>query len=167
MRRDLDQYLCAKYPKIFVDRHADMRVTAMCWGFSCGDGWFGIIDRLCGNLQEISDRTECQAVAVQVKEKFGGLRFYIRSGDTEHLNAITEAENASYLTCEECGEPGRLREERSWLRTLCDRCDAIDLVERQVFSRKDADPARLMTIGPGAEALVVAALIARRPRSRS
>ena len=50
MRKELDEALCAKYPLIFRDRHAPMTQTAMCWGFSCGDGWYNIIDVLCGML---------------------------------------------------------------------------------------------------------------------
>ena len=33
MRQELDQLLCERYPKIFANRHADMKTTAMCWGF--------------------------------------------------------------------------------------------------------------------------------------
>ena len=47
MRKELDEELCRKYPRIFRDRHADMRATAMCWGFDCGNGWYNIIDVLC------------------------------------------------------------------------------------------------------------------------
>ena len=50
MRKELDEKLCEKYPLIFKNRHADMTETAMCWGFECGDGWFNIIDVLCGLL---------------------------------------------------------------------------------------------------------------------
>lgn len=50
MKRELDQKLCADYPEIFRDRHADMRTTALCWGFECGDGWYPIIDELCDSL---------------------------------------------------------------------------------------------------------------------
>ena len=55
MRKELDEKLCAKYPKIFADRHGDMRTTAMCWGFECGDGWYWLIDSLCSNLQWNTD----------------------------------------------------------------------------------------------------------------
>jgi hypothetical protein len=51
MRSELDKQLCEKYPKIFKDRYADMRTTAMCWGFEHGSGWFNIIDLLCGQIQ--------------------------------------------------------------------------------------------------------------------
>lgn len=59
MRKELDELLCKKYPKIFRDRHAPMNETCMCWGFDCGDGWFNIIDQLCANIQwHINQRTE-------------------------------------------------------------------------------------------------------------
>ena len=38
MKKELDEALVAKYPKIFKYRHAPMTHTAMCWGFDCGDG---------------------------------------------------------------------------------------------------------------------------------
>ena len=51
MRKELDEELCRKYPRIFRDRHAPMTQTAMCWGFECGDGWYKIIDMLCAYIQ--------------------------------------------------------------------------------------------------------------------
>ena len=59
---------------------------------------------------------------VQVKEKFGGLRFYCHGGTEEVHGAIHFAEQLSYRICEECGCPGELRTaNRSWIRTLCDK----------------------------------------------
>jgi len=59
--------------------------------------------------------------ATQVKEKYGGLRFYMTCGNDEIYSLIQKAEELSYKTCEECGSPG---EERggSWINTLCDNC---------------------------------------------
>jgi hypothetical protein len=56
----------------------------------------------------------------QVKEKFGGLRFYINEGTDEIFKRISEAENKSYEICEVTGEPGTLRTDIGWYRTLCD-----------------------------------------------
>lgn len=51
MDRRLDKYLCAKYQPLYRDRHADMRTTAMCWGFSItGSGWFNILNVLSRHL---------------------------------------------------------------------------------------------------------------------
>jgi hypothetical protein len=50
MREELDKQLVEKYPLIFKDRNKPMTETAMCWGFSHGDGWYNIVDTLCGLL---------------------------------------------------------------------------------------------------------------------
>ena len=158
MRKELDEALCAKYPLIFKDRHENMHVTAMCWGLDCGDGWYNIIDVLCGLLtsdyrraqsryESIKDKVdqprwegskdiitqekidEAKAkldeetvkvpVAAQVKEKFGGLRFYVHSSTDIHYSYILFAESMSYRTCETCGAPGKTYT-AGWNKTLCD-----------------------------------------------
>ena len=158
MRRELDEELCARYPLIFKDRHQNMQVTAMCWGLECGDGWYNIIDTLCGLLtsdyrhaksryESIKDKVdqpqwegskkiitqeqidEAKAkldeetlkvpVASQVKEKFGGLRFYVQAATDKHYQYINFAESMSYRTCESCGSPGKTYTD-GWHTTLCD-----------------------------------------------
>jgi hypothetical protein len=178
MKKELDELLCKKYPKIFKDRNGDMKETLMCWGFECGDGWFNIIDQLCANIQhhidwsiknretaisynqmisdakagdwarfnewykgvkvesreqykertlngefqEIPDLIQ-QVVAVQIKEKFGTLRFYYNGGDSKIEGMVRLAESMSAVTCEECGKPGQQRS-GGWIRTLCDEHEA-------------------------------------------
>lgn len=135
MTEEKDQALCQKYPQIFRDRQGDMRETLMCFGFECGDGWYDIIDALCGTIQNhLNWKRSCaefkaltdvewaeshQAVATQVKEKWGGLRFYIDNGDDFVRGAIALAESLSLRTCEACGSPGS-RRGGGWVRTLCD-----------------------------------------------
>lgn len=60
MRQELDTALCAKYPKMFVNRNKSMQETCMCWGFECGEGWYNIINQLCGNIQRHIDWKEKQ-----------------------------------------------------------------------------------------------------------
>lgn len=67
MKKELDEKLCTKYPKIFVNRNGDMKDTAMCWGFDCGDGWYPIIDRLCSNLQWNTDNNNKDYVIKNLK----------------------------------------------------------------------------------------------------
>ena len=125
MKDELDRQLCEKYPKIFADRHASMMETAMCWGFEHGDGWYQIIDSLCGNIQNHIDWQEKmgtsvpQVVAVQVKEKFGTLRFYYNGGDDYISGLVSMAESWSAVACEECGAPGT-QNSRGWIKTLCE-----------------------------------------------
>lgn len=123
MSPDKDKALCEKYPKIFADRHGDMRSTAMCWGFDCGDGWYDLIDVLCAHLQAMTDNNPNndrfpQIVAAQVKEKFGGLRFYVSASSDYQDGAISMAESMSYHICEVCGNPGKPNN-RGWIRTTC------------------------------------------------
>jgi hypothetical protein len=158
MKRELDEALCAKYPLIFKDRHENMQHTAMCWGLECGDGWYNIIDVLCGLLtsdyrsaksryefikdkvgqpkwsgskdnitqeqideakEKFDEATLRVPVASQVKEKFGGLRFYVQAATDKHYSYISFAESMSYRTCEECGNPGKTYTD-GWHTTLCD-----------------------------------------------
>ena len=149
MKQELDELLCQRYPKIFVDRHGDMKQTLMCWGFECGDGWFNIIDRLCSNIQHHVDWAQLQkekygrgegctqVVAVQIKEKFGTLRFYTNGGDEQIYGMIRMAESMSAVTCEECGAPGTTRS-GGWVRTLCDAHEAAYQEKQRQYEMKSS-----------------------------
>ena len=66
-------------------------------------------------------------VAVQVKEKFGALRFYVKGGTEEHRIIIQFAEALSTRICEECGTMNTAKTYRDgWHRTLCDPCAVKD-----------------------------------------
>lgn len=83
-------------------------------------GWWPIIKSLLWDLKAMGFSKEDFQIN-QVKEKFGGLRFYTTlsyQSDAAHRR-IADAERQSYATCEQCGEIGTLREGR-WLKTLCD-----------------------------------------------
>ena len=65
---------------------------------------------------------------MQVKEKFGGLRFYYdwltsAGDDAAHGEAFERSvwfvEHLSFYLCEQCGAHGRPRS-GGWVRTLCD-----------------------------------------------
>ena len=119
MNKLLDKKLCKKYPELFKDRNGDMRKTAMCWGFECGDGWFKLIDELCAEIMQVCDYVP---VVTQVKEKYGTLSFYIDSGNDAVYKALVKAERKSGHICEVCGKRGKIRSNKVlWIRTLCDK----------------------------------------------
>jgi hypothetical protein len=102
----------------------------MCDGFP-GDGWEPLIRRLSKKLEPIARETGLRAV--QVKEKFGELRFYVRGADgarklpaaiSEAVRAaISAAMEESSRTCEHCGAaPCSTRTTEGWWATLCDAC---------------------------------------------
>lgn len=93
--------------------------------FACGDGWFALIRDLSHRIEEMNNNSsdeKLQVTVMQVKEKFGGLRFYVDFCSDKVREMIDEAERMSVIVCEECGEKGELRRE-GWWRTLCDECD--------------------------------------------
>ena len=94
-------------------------------GAECGGGWLGLVDPLI-------ERCKAENVEIiQIKEKFGALRFYVGSCNEDLRKAIEEAERQSGKICEFCGEPGEIRQLK-WLKTLCDKHYA----ERQSDSKK-------------------------------
>lgn len=117
------------YPKMFSEPYG---------GFCVSEGWWPIIESLCANIQshidwknEQRDRFQrgegCPQVVVrQIKEKFGGLRFYYDGGDESVAGMVRMAESWAVHTCEECGKPGKSRS-GGWIKTLCDEHE----VERQ------------------------------------
>ena len=135
MRDELQNKLYGKYPEIFSQKDLPMNETCMCWGLCVGDGWYDLIDTLCSLLMHASKWRSMQGKvveAVQVKEKFGGLRFYvkfpngIKSEDYEYITGLIDfAESISFKICEDCGNPGE-RRDGGWIRTLCDSCDIKD-----------------------------------------
>lgn len=115
-------------------------------GFAIGAGWWSIIEDTCFIIQDYIDGVKSrrefllnkntydfpipeevpQVVIRQIKEKFGGLRFYYDGGDDYIRGVVTMAEQWCSRTCEECGAPGTHRS-GGWMRTLCDRHE----IERQ------------------------------------
>lgn len=101
---------------------------ALTWGFEVGDGWRDLLHDLAKEVAVIvggPDQAPSLRVT-QVKEKFGGLRFYLLALPSEHGDAIgraiRRAEKRSERTCETCGAEGVLRESASgYWHTACNR----------------------------------------------
>ena len=99
--------------------------------FECGIGWYDLLEELSKNIkaslkvnpinQYIYDKADLDSFVSQVKEKYGGLRYYIFLGTDEIYDLINEAENSSYNICEECGKPGKTYG-TGWRYTRCLEC---------------------------------------------
>lgn len=88
----------------------------MCWGFSCGDGWYALIDV----ISDLLTTHDVEICAVQVKEKFGTLRFYHRGVDQYSIAVENAAEALSIMICEVCGAPAKRQQNDGWISTLCE-----------------------------------------------
>jgi hypothetical protein len=80
-----------------------------------GPGWGKIIDTL-------YDHKPRRVVVLQVKEKFGSLRFYTGASPREFDDLIDGAEWESAVTCEVCGEQGTINDDGAWMSCRCPKC---------------------------------------------
>lgn len=90
--------------------------------FETGEGWYRLIYNLSKKLSELIKRTECTIIPMQVKEKYGQLRYYYECSNDdvreEIYVLIEKAEAKSKITCETCGKPGKIRP-GSWIYVSC------------------------------------------------
>ena len=120
MKEELENKLYKAYPKIFPQKGM---------GIACGSGWYALLDALCVSIQGYTDgrknigKEVAQVEAVQVKEKFGGLRFYYHGGDKCIEGMVWLAEAMAPRICEWCGTTvGVKTSGKRWLRSLCEKC---------------------------------------------
>ncbi len=85
------------------------------WQLYVGKGWRPLVEALV-HLCHQND-----VYIAQVKEKYGGLRFYVGGAPAWVHTLISAAETASLTICEECGKQGQPRD-IGWIKTLCDAC---------------------------------------------
>lgn len=93
------------------------------------DGWriaFG--EQFCADIQHELDKLRPETAAdfrvLQIKEKFGQLRFYT-NWVTEGIDeVIRRYENLSERTCIECGAPAT-KITTGWISPFCDKCAKV------------------------------------------
>lgn len=115
-----------------IEKHPRLLKEVQCGVFIL-PGWIPLVDRLCENIQDIVDDTKgFQVIVDQVKEKFGGLRFYVSFQTADPtgkiyektreniMDLIDDAETESLKICEYCGEPGKIGG-TGWIKTTCEK----------------------------------------------
>lgn len=150
MNEENTKMLYQDFPRLY--RGAAEKGSCMCWGFSCGDGWFRLVYELSAEIESearkmgLDPQSEYWPRALQVKEKFGTLAFYVSTPSAEgnfeveemkgHVlsfrpvagiesirKLVSEAEAKSAHTCEECGAEGAMRTDGGWWRVRCEPCE--------------------------------------------
>lgn len=151
------EQLITDFPRLFREATGDDYSIVRQWGIQCGDGWHDLVRQLCHDIERVATEagldpdSEDWPRVVQIKEKFGTLRFYIRTpadiddeqpsdmvaesgpgrmisfrpvaGMSKIRELVMEAEQRSGTLCEHCGAPGN-RHMDGWVRTLCELCEA-------------------------------------------
>lgn len=110
--------LISKYPNVFRNLSY----------LECNEGWKNIIEAVSSSIEdyintEVPDELKEGIFATQVKEKFGGLRFYMSDSFPYINGAIHIAEKLSFKTCEVCGSPSvKTPPVKRYIQTLCQMC---------------------------------------------
>lgn len=134
--------LIEKYPWLLprnrwtdeVDKNYDYSYTEL---DAMPDGWriaFG--EQFCADIQHELDKLKPETAAdfrvLQIKEKFGQLRFYTNWVTDGIDEVIRRYENLSEHTCIGCGAPATYRS-IEWIAPWCDNCASdIDLLVREI-----------------------------------
>jgi hypothetical protein len=131
-----------RYPRLF-------KGAAPALGITTSPGWDEILRALFHDFDLLLDDEKAKQFRfVQIKEKLGGLRVYYRIGESSEIDPVVEnaadsprdsrfafvrelldalisdAEKKALRTCEQCGEPGVLRQSGCMLVT-CDACEKL------------------------------------------
>lgn len=120
MTPEQTERLISRHPKLFRGWREPAK-RSLCFGSECRGGWWDLIDDLCYAIERLAAGRDEYPLVQQVKEKFGGLRFYAINITPEMDDEISKAETASYKVCEMCGKPGKPRT-GGWIVTRCDEC---------------------------------------------
>ncbi len=112
--------------------------------FDIGNGWFKIVYELVNGIR-VNDQKKGDWITkvTQVKEKFGGLRFYVTGTSDKNWALIRNAEQKSYGVCEESGsevEVGTWND--GWIRTMCRQLALqkfYDLIDKDKANGKKFD----------------------------
>ncbi len=51
MKKELENKIVNNYPNLFVDYSDDPSESCLTWGLSVNDGWYQLIDKLCGAIE--------------------------------------------------------------------------------------------------------------------
>ena len=82
----------------------------------------------------------------QIKEKFGGLRFYVECASNEVYDIINKYENMSYDICISCGQDAKYTT-RGWICPYCEECvtergydpDDLELIKKETSSSESEE----------------------------
>lgn len=124
MKQEYQDKLISEFPEIFRQTKLSPQESCMAHGIDVCDGWYAIIYAVCksinNHLKRLSENGKpLNFEFAQIKEKFATLRIYDNGGDEFIDGVIAMAENLSSITCEVCGEMGRIHTNGFWLKTLC------------------------------------------------
>ncbi|SHI52140.1 hypothetical protein [Pollutimonas bauzanensis] len=120
----------ARLDELFVKHLRLFSKRPLPFGLEVHAGWTDLLDTLLSRIETIlDDIPDASFEILQVKEKFGTLRFYYQidnASDTATAairQAVEATAAASSFCCERCGASGQLDSKNGWMRVRCRTCD--------------------------------------------
>jgi hypothetical protein len=127
--------------------------------FEFHDGWTNLIYELGKDITELCELTNCELPMIQqIKEKFGTLRFYYNTLNSQYLKIVEksisalvrQAESKSANVCEICGKYGETRT-NGIVFTSCDEHkleNSMTIEEHKVLFEKQQAKRRAEKLAP-------------------
>lgn len=122
----MDEFPFMEFKSLYTGEKTGVPVSC-----SCSDGWYKLIHDLCKEIEELykkNNRDSDEIIVQQVKEKYGGLRFYCTNYIDGVKDIVSKYEDLSCETCEICGREGHSVCLHGWYMTLCDSCEKKDKI---------------------------------------
>jgi len=139
MHQELKDSLFKKYPSLYTNEIS----------IGCGNGWYNLINVLSELIVDRSTKVE----AIQVKEKFGELRFYYKNTSSDYIEGIVRmAGLLSGVICEECGDLGTTANAKGAMRTRCQKHKSF--LEKKIVEEPVELPFEISGIGKSWLAMV-------------
>lgn len=115
-RKEYEDWLFNEYPFLKFDEYNLLEDIPYGWAVSFGED-------LLRDLKEalVKNNLLDSYVVFQIKEKFGGLRWYDNTGNDDVCKVLNKYESLSYKTCIDCGKPAKYIS-RGWICPYCEDC---------------------------------------------
>lgn len=124
MRDDLEQRLLDRFSWTEARNIWTGNQLGFPFPCECSDGWYQLIYDCMGEIENLYKEKGADINTLrieQIKEKYGGLRVYVGNFINGVDDIIDKYETKSYEVCEICGEPGELKVNGRWYRTVCNK----------------------------------------------
>ena len=108
--------------------------------FGVGDGWYKLLKSLIIKIKKEDTKNNYITQVTQIKEKWGGLRFYVNGTFNKNWDYIHFAENKSITICESCGSQSNVGIlNTGWITIRCIGCAKTDFEEKKSIGRMRED----------------------------
>lgn len=114
---------------VVIDRHrnlfdldGDVTRSAMHLGLQVEDGWLGLIDRMCDQLEAVAPGG---FKVLSVKSKYATLRVAYRGGDDAVEVEVERTKTEALRTCSRCGAVGQQSTVDGELVVWCSGCRGV------------------------------------------